>query len=221
MFSKKVCVIVLCMLLATMTFAGVAQCEPENVESVFDLEYGGLKIDIEAPVQALPGGNISVIVKAEAITEVFVKYIRVTLFGALNATNRITLREIVHLENSSFTSSYQATYNVTIPSDMAPGLTYGILSCEWELMGSPQKIPKSGFVLTYVRNMDLEQLQAAYKELNLTHQSMVQNYTELESDLKEDVDSSRNLMYVFIATTVVASITVIVLMMRKPKKIWI
>ena len=87
-------------------------------------------------------------------------------------------------------------------------------------MGSPQKIPSSGFALTYVKNIDLEQLQAEYEELNATHQSLVQNYTKLESDLEEEVGSTRNLLYVFIATTVVASITVIVLLMRKPKKVW-
>jgi hypothetical protein len=88
-------------------------------------------------------------------------------------------------------------------------------------MGSPQKIPPSGFALTYIQNMELEQLQTEYDELNATHQSIVQNYTELESGLKEELDSTRNLLYIFVATTVVASITVVVLLMRSPKKIWI
>ena len=104
---------------------------------------------------------------------------------------------------------------------MSPGLTYGSISCEWELMGSPQKIPKSGFVLTYIRNMELEQLQTEYQQLNTTHQSLMEEYEELESGFSDDLDSTRNLMYIFIVTTVVASMTVIVLLMRKPKKVWI
>jgi len=88
-------------------------------------------------------------------------------------------------------------------------------------MGSPQKIPFSGFALTYIRNIDLEQLQSKYEELNVTHHSLLQNYTELESGSNDELDSTRNLMYIFVATTVVASITVIVMLMRKPKKIWI
>jgi hypothetical protein len=160
-------------------------------------------------------------VKAEAITEIFVKYIQIRIIGALNATNKITLREIIHLENSSFTSSYEVNYALAIPNDLAPGLTFGIVSCEWELMESPQKIPESGFSLTFIRNMDLEQLQTEYDALNATYFSLLQTYTELESNIKEDVDSSRNLMYVFIATTIIACITIFILLMRKPKKIWI
>jgi len=57
--------------------------------------------------------------------------------------------------------------------------------------------------------------------LNATYQTLLQDYTELESDVNEEVDSTRNLMYVFIATTAVASITVVVLLMRKPKKVWV
>ena len=57
--------------------------------------------------------------------------------------------------------------------------------------------------------------------LNATYQDLLQDYIDLESKFQEDVDSTRNLMYVFIATTVVAAITVGVLLMRKPKKIWI
>ena len=102
---------------------------PEETPSVYYLEYGGLKIDIRAPIQSYPGENITVTVKAEAITEIYVKYVHVTLYGALNATNKVTLREINHLENSSFLSSYEVQYNVTIPTGLSPGLTYGLVSC--------------------------------------------------------------------------------------------
>lgn len=211
----------LCTLLVTLVFSGIVQAAPEAAQSVYDLEYVGLKVNILAPKQAYPGDTIPVTVNAEAITPLLVKYITVTLYGALNATEEITLREITHLENTSFSSSYEIQYNVTIPSDMSPGLTFGIISCEWELMGAPQKIPESGFALTYVRNVDLEQLQTEYAQLNATYQSLLQNQTDLESNLQGEVDSTRNLMYIFVATTIVASVTVLVLLMRKPKKIWI
>lgn len=219
--KSKLCLIVLGVLLCTISFTGISLSDTEETTSVYYLEYGGLKIDVTAPVQSYPGQTISVSVQAQAITEIFVKYLRIGFFGALNATHKIRLREITHLENSSFNSSYESTYNITIPNNMVPGLTYGILSSEWELMGSPQKIPESGFVLTYIRNLDLEHLQAEFETLNITHQSLLQNYSELESTFKEDVESTRNLNYVFIATTVVAGITVVVLLLRKPKKIWI
>jgi len=97
---KKVCVMALCALLVTLVFSGIVQAAPDDASSVYDLEYGGLKVDILAPTQTYPGDTITVTVNAEAITPLFVKYIRVTLYGALNATNRVTLREITHLETS-------------------------------------------------------------------------------------------------------------------------
>jgi len=218
---KKGYAIVLCTFVLILAFSGVVQSAPEETPSVYYLDYGGLKIDIKAPSQSYPGEIITVTVKAQAITEIFVKYINVTIYGALNATNNITLRDINHLENSSLTSLHEIQHNITIPNDISPGLTYGLISYEWELMGLPQKIPSSGFALTYIRNADLEQLQAEYDTLNATYQSLLQDYDELESGFNEELDSTRNLLYIFIATTVVASITVIVLLMRKPKKIWI
>jgi hypothetical protein len=218
---KKLGVMALCAFILTLAFSGVGNAAPEELPSVYYLEYGGLTIDIRAPDQAYPGENITVTVKTEAVvTQIYVKYINVDLYGVVNATTEVYLDQIVHLKNSSL-SSHEVQYTITIPDNICPGLTYGIINCEWELMGSPQKIPSSGFALTYIKNVALEQLQAEYDELNATYQAVVQENTELKSAVNEDVDSTRNLMYVFIATTVVASITVFVLLMRKPKKVWI
>jgi hypothetical protein len=217
---KKLSVMALCVFLLTLAFAGVVNAAPEETQDVYYLEYGGLKIDIKAPVKAYAGDNITVTVKTETVvSQIYIKYINIDIYGVMNDTNKIYLDQITHLTNSSL-SSYEAQYNVAIPADISPGLTYGIISCEWELMGSPQKIPPSGFALTYIQNIELEQLQAKYEELNATYQSSLQNYTKLESGLEGELGSTRNLLYIFVATTVVASITVIVLLMRKPKRVW-
>ena len=221
MTLKKLCVMALCTFLLTLTFSGVGNAAPEETPSVYYLEYGGLKIDIRAPDQAYSGENITVTVKTEAVVpQIYVKYINVDLYGVVNATTEVILDQISHLKNSSL-SSHEVQYNIKIPDNISPGLTYGIINCEWEALGASFEILSSGFVLTYVKNVALEQLQAEYDELNATHQSVLQENTELKSGINEDVDSTRNLMYVFIATTVVASITVFVLLMRKPKKVWV
>jgi hypothetical protein len=150
----------LCVLLLTLAFSGIGKSAPEETRNVYYLEYGGLKIDIRAPIQAYNGENITVTVKTETVvSQIYVKYINIDLKGIVNATTEIYLDQITHLTNSSL-SSHEVQYNITIPSNISPGLTYGIISCEWELMGSPQKIPPSGFALTYIQNMELEQLQA-------------------------------------------------------------
>ena len=222
MTLKKLCVMALCTFLLTLAFSGVGNAAPEETQSVSPLDYGGLRIDITAPVQACPGENITVTVKTSAsdVQQIYIRYITIDLYGVINATTKVYLDQITHLSNVSL-SSHEIQYNVTIPNNISPGLTYGEVSCEWEALGASFEILSSGFVLTYVKNVALEQLQAEYDELNATHQSIVQEYTELKSGINEDADSTRNLMYVFIATTVVASITVVVLLMRKPKKVWV
>ena len=221
MTLKKLCVMALCTFLLTLAFSGVGNAAPEETPSVYYLEYGGLKIDIRAPDQTYPGENITVTVKTETVVpQIYVKYINVDLYGVVNATTEVILDQISHLKNSSL-SSHEVQYNIKIPDNISPGLTYGEVSCEWEALGASFEILSSGFVLTYIENVALKQLQAEYDELNATHQAVVQENTELKSGLNEDVDSTRNLMYVFIATTVVASITVFVLLMRKPKKVWV
>ena len=221
MTLKKLGVMALCTFLLTLAFSGVGNAAPEETPSVYYLEYGGLKIDIRAPDQTYPGENITVTVKTEAVVpQIYVKYINVDLYGVVNATTEVILDQISHLKNSSL-SSHEVQYNIKIPDNISPGLTYGEVSCEWEALGASFEILSSGFVLAYVKNIALEQLQAEYDELNATHQSILQENTELKSGINEDADSTRNLMYVFIATTVVASITVFVLLMRKPKKVWV
>jgi hypothetical protein len=212
----------LCTFLLTLAFSGVGKSAPEETQTISPLDYGGLRIDITAPVQACPGDNITVTVTTSAsdVEEIYIKYITIDFYGVINATTKVYLAQITHLSNVSI-STHESQYSITIPDDISPGLTYGIINCEWELMGAPQKIPSSGFALTYVENVALEQLQAEYDELNATYQSVVQENTELKSGSKEEVDSTQNLMYIFIATTVVASITVVVLLLRKPKKVWV
>jgi hypothetical protein len=217
---KKLGVMALCAFLLTLAFCGVGKSAPEETKNVYHIDYGGLTIDITAPIQAYPGENISITVTTEAVTQIDIEYIYVRIYGLVNATTEVTLTNITHIEDSPLTSN-EAEYDIAIPDNLSPGLTYGLISCEWDFMGSPEKIPSSGFALTYIKNIALEQLQVEYDELNATHQSILEEYTELKSGIKEEVDSTRNLMYVFIATTVVASITVVVLLMRKPKKVWV
>jgi hypothetical protein len=228
MALQKLCTIALCTFLLILTFCGVGKSAPEEMHSVYDNTYGGLHIIVVAPVEAYPGENITVTVKTNVsdVQQIYVNYFNLKFRGAVNTTTILTFEQIMHLTNV-FISSNETQYNITIPDNISPGLIFGEISCEWKALGVSFEIPSSGFALTYIKNIALEQLQAEYNELNATHQSMLQNYTEmestynqLESDIK-DVENTRTLMYIFIATTIVASITVVVLLMRKPKKVWI
>ena len=219
---KKLCVIALCVFLLTLASSGVGYAVPEDVQNVYDINYGGLRLTIIAPVEAYPGENITVTVNTSAsdVQQIHINRITMNLYGVVNGTTKITLAQITHLENVTI-SSHQTQYNVSIPENIAPGLTYGEITCDWKALSASFELPCSGFILTYIKNVALEHLRAEYSQLNATHQSIVQNYTELESNYDEEVGSTRNLAYVFIATTAVAAITVFVLLTRKPKRVWV
>ena len=219
MALKKLCVMMLCTILLILAFSGVGYSAPEETKNMHHIDYGGLTIDISAPIQAYPGENISINVTTQAVTQIDVDYIYIRICGRVNATTEVTLINITHIEGSSLTF-HETQYDIAIPDNLSPGVLYGFISCEWDFMGCPEKIPSSGFALTYIKNLALEHLQAEYDELNATYQSIVKENTELNSG-SNDGDSTRNLMYIFIATTVVASITVFVLLLRKPKKVWV
>ena len=123
---------ILCKLLFRLAFSGVGYQAPQEKLSFYHLEYCSAKIDVSAPSQKYPRENIIVTVKAAAIIEINVKHVRVTIYGALNATNKVTLRDIIHLENCSLTSFsevQEAQYKLTTPKNISTGLTYGEISC--------------------------------------------------------------------------------------------
>jgi hypothetical protein len=212
----------LCTFVLVLAFSGVGNADPQGTQTVTPLNYGGLRIDITAPVQACPGDNITITVRTSAsdVQQVYINYITLKLYGVVTAEERVPLVQIDHLHDVAL-SIHETNYTVTIPDDIAPGLIYGEVSCDWKALGVSFEILSSGFVLTYVEDVALEQLQADYDELNAAHQTILQEYNALKSEVHGAPDSTRNLMYVFIATTVVASITVVVLLMRKPKKVWV
>jgi hypothetical protein len=222
MAAKKVCVMALCVFLLTLSFSGVGNAVSQETQTVTPLNYGGLKIEITAPVHACPGEEMIVTVKTSAVDvqQVHINSITLELYGVKTADERVVLVQIDHLEDVDL-SIHQTNYTVTIPDDIAPGLTYGEVSCDWEALNAPFEIQSSGFVSTYIENVVLQQLQEDYDELSAAHDSLLEDYNQLNSEVHGDPDSTRTLMYVFIITTVVASITVFVLLMRKPKKVWV
>jgi hypothetical protein len=222
MALKKLCVMTLCVFLLSVAFSGIGYAEPQGTETVTPLDYGGLRIDITAPVQARPGDTINITVRTSAsdVQQIFINYITLELYGIVNVTDCVPLAQIDHLSNVPL-SIHEIHYNITIPDNLSPGLIYGDVSCNWKALGVSFEILSSGFVLTYIEDVELEQLQTDYDELSATHESILQEYNELKSQVPDNSDSTRNLMWVFIATTIVASITVFVLLLRRPKRVWV
>lgn len=225
MDTKKVVILpsIFSLLLFAMVSGVVIGLGSEETWEVYDLEYAGLRVRIEAPRQVDPGENITVTIRAEApLDDVYVDYIYVTIYSLKNETDEIPIETITHLEASklAFHEVHKVDYVITIPNDTSAGLTYGIIQCKWEFQNAPEKIPPAGFVLTYVRNSELEQLRAEYDEFMANYTSLLGNYTELDSKYAGELGGARNLMYVFVATTIIAVGTILFLIIRRPKTFW-
>ena len=215
MNRKKVVVLSLSLsvLLLTLTYGAVVRATPEERRIVYEMDSLGFKLNIIAPYFADPGENITVTVTAPASDGS--AHGRINIYGQKNETEAISLADIPIQIN---TVPYQGNHTITIPNDTCAGLLYGIIEWEeWSVQFPGGKVtienpPPAGFVVTYVKNVELEELQAAYD-------SLLANYTTLK-DYKSELGSTRNLMYIFVATTVVSAITALVLLLRRPKRLW-
>lgn len=211
------------LLLLLVISAAFAEPIADETWTHFPLNYGGLKVEIETPCRVDPGDNITVTVRAAAPSaDLEINYMCVDIKGLKNETDEVLLKRIWHLNNSEIKHHriHQVNYTVTIPNDTSPGLTYGVVSCLWTCLNVPHHIPAAGFIVTYVGNRELDRLHAEYEELNATYQSLLGNFTELDSGYAVELSGAKNLMYVFVVTTVVAGATVLVLIMRRPRTYW-
>lgn len=200
------------MLLLTLTTSAVVRATPEERRTVYEIDSLGLKVSVVAPDLAYPGENITVTVRAEASDGTEVEYIHINIYGLKNETEKLSLEDI-YLN----TIPHQHDYVIAIPNDTSPGLLYGTIEWgEWSVQFHDIKLmitpPPAGFVVTYVKNLELEKLQAAYD-------SLLANYTKLE-DYKGELGATRNVMYLFVATTVVSAATAFILLIRRPKRLW-
>ena len=215
MNCKKVVVLSLglSMLLLTLTYGAVVRATSEERRTVYETDSPDFKLNIIAPYFADPGENITVTVTASASGGISITYIHISIHGLINETEEISppLEEI-HIT----TVPYQANHTIMIPNETAPGLLYGTIDWEWsEQLSHGTYIttpPPAGFVVTYVTNVELEKLQEALDEL-LAENEKLRKY-------EGELGSTRNLMYIFVATTVVSAATAFILLIRRPKRLW-
>lgn len=217
---KKVIVLVLCFLalVLILTYNGVTRATPEERRTVYSMDFLGLKVSVVAPYLADPLENVTVSVIAEASGNIDIDYIHLNVYGLRNETEEFSL-----LELSISAVPHQGDYVITIPRDTSPGLVYGKIDWKWytesQGMGVTIAPPPAGFIVTYIKDLELEELQTAYYELNSTYNILLANYTGLKNN-EDELGTTRNVVYIFVATTIVAAATVLILLMRRPKRDW-
>jgi hypothetical protein len=225
-FKKSMTLFFLLSVFALTVISGaVGQSTQVETRTVYyhGQEHGGLIVEVEAPYQVYPSEKINLTVKVRAWTEIYVLYMHLNISGLMNERNETLLTSIAisDLEHVDlvFNETCQYVYEISIPVEISPGLTYGSISYEWTCWGIPAKVSPTGFPVTYVRNKEYEELHNDYQILNSTYWSLQENYTKLESQYSGELGGTRNMMYVLIVTTVV-SVASVFFLIRRPKKSW-
>jgi hypothetical protein len=207
-----------------------AQAAEENMKTFFDAEAPGIQIQVNATAWTQPGQNMTVTLGLTARTNVYVETFRLDVFGFLNGTIKVPMRNVT---DSNFTLNEEAKmYNRTVlVPDNVWGVTYGEITMTYsaDLGGLELRFPSmtSGFYMTNVENTFLEGLESqlrslneSYQQLNNTYWQLQQNYTDLQAASMNDIDSTRRVAVILAVTTVFFVVTTVFLVMRRPKEIW-
>lgn len=158
------------LLLTSIVLNSVVYAAEER--KVLSRNYVGRGVEVYAPYQGDPGENITIRVRVEALKGVKNASITRFLWGSKTEGSTPWAVSLTVLAVTDFPigTIREKTYNITIPSNIDPGLTYGILFLEWSIYHSlawEDQGDKASFRATYVRNKDYENLQDKYDQLVL------------------------------------------------------
>lgn len=181
-------------LLASIVFNSSVYAVEER--KVLSRNYVGLGVEVYAPYQGDASESITIRVRVEALEDI--KNVSVTLFlwGSKTEGSTPWGTSFIVLDLTDFPNGTirEEAYNITIPSDIDPGLTYGILFLEWSIYRSTSwesQWDKASFRVTFVRNRDYENLQ------------------ELYDQLEGELSNLRILTYIFAATTMALAMSTV------------
>ncbi|HKZ94499.1 MAG TPA: hypothetical protein VJ249_07980 [Candidatus Bathyarchaeia archaeon] len=174
-------------LLSSIIMFSVVSAAEER--KVLGRSYVGLGVEVHAPLQCDAGEIITVNVRIEALEDV--KNASVTLFiwgskseGYTPWGTSFTVLDVTDFPTGTIKKE---AYNITMPSDIDLGLTYGILFLDWSIYRTLSWEPqwdKASFRATYVKSPDYENLQDKYNQLGI------------------ELQNSRITAYIFLATTI-------------------
>jgi len=169
---------------------------------VLSRNYVGIGVDVHAPYQCYPGETVTVKVRIEALEDVKNASVTVFIWGSKSEGQNPWGTSFTVLDITEFPTGMikEEAYNITIPSDIAPGLTYGILFLDWSIYRTPTWEPqwdKASFRATYVKNKDYENLQHKCNQLEI------------------ELRNSRITAYIFLATTIALATSTVYLAKKR------
>jgi hypothetical protein len=226
-----------------------AQALNDEIETFFDSQLVGIRIQVNATAQTQPTENLTVIVDLEpTMTNVSVEYFNLEVSGFLNGTTKFSMLNITD-NNFSLNTSREYISSTYVPN-WVWGVTYGEITLTYNanIAGFGFSFPiVNGFPMTQVENTYLEgleiqntilqaqikslngsfqQLTSLFQNLTATFEQLNQNYTELYQNYTSvkgsvgDLDNTQRVATVLAVTTIVFLVTTVYLVMRRPKEPW-
>ncbi len=181
MGKERILIFLLVIFLLPLALIAVARAESRLVWS-FDWE--GLDVEVYAPYQGYAGDTITIGVRTEAKKDLRDVYVEIMLYGSkLDGYDAWTDKISVLSGERLYTGTIlDQNFNVSIPSDVSPGLIYGHTYCKWKVGKTYFYIPRElddSFTVTYLKNRAYEDLQVAYGDLLNDYDALLANYSDL------------------------------------------
>ena len=211
--------------LLTLTFGSIVQfaiSEPQT-RLAWSYESEDILVEVYAPSQAYPGDVVPISVKVNATADLLDVYVILEIFGSKyeNCSYwNTTSFSVLWNEDLDAGEGITEKYDLEVPADADPGLVYGHMVWKWMTLDLQEYSKYDSFSVTYLKNKDFEELQNEHAELQSTYEELNASYTELKSKHQSEIGGTRNLMYLFVATTIVSAATVVVILIRRPKRLW-
>jgi len=220
-------------ILASSLMLGAKAHNASDMETFVNSNLPGINIQVNATIEVLPGENITVRLKLSRlpeVKEVNVEYFNLSIFGFIYGEQKIIMANITHDNFLLNVEEYNCTFKV--PENVW-GITRGEITLTYDatypsekpIIIMPYENLTTGFDMTYVENIYLEQLKQIFHDQlgkDLTPENL--NETLLEyKQLKEsqnELGSTRVVIGILVITTVFFAATTLYLILRKPKEYW-
>jgi hypothetical protein len=218
------------------------------MHTFFSEDYVGISIEFRAPQETNPGENITISLWINSTAaNMKIESLTISIYGFRYGKEKISLRFVDIIGNTfplAFNHTEQYNYTVSIPTEVWDA-TYAELHIEYTVANTLFKDDRN-FPITTVRNVYLEQLEIAFKNLNQTYWQLnqtfsecfqmnltkenlnslnqtylelQQNYTSVQGNLIE-LGNIRTAVIILAITTIFFIATTFYVVMRKPKQYW-
>jgi len=233
--SKTLMLTMLMLLATTMMYDASANSSDQIYTYKYTPIPNDLSVEIKNPLEAYPNQTINVNVTIQALVNLAINRVAIELY----TFNDSKFGDAVYIEKETSLSSGESlnkTLNVTI-CEHASNIVYGKLILEWKKKGTEgwETIGRAPtFIMTFLRNPELERLRNTVPELekenaelkgnvtdlNNTVTELLNNLTEIENRYEGELGGTRNAITILVIITIFFVATTMYLFIRKPKQYW-